>query len=76
MAHSPTKDSRASRSVEERLRALEDERDIRDLIIRYAQRLDARDHRGYAELFAADAGPAGWAMQLAQRRSKRCSLKG
>ncbi len=47
------------RSVEERLRALEDERDIRNLIIRYAQRLDARDHRGYAELFARDGRWSG-----------------
>lgn len=46
-------------SLEQRLRALEDEREIRDLIIRYAQRLDARDHRGYAALFAREGRWSG-----------------
>jgi len=40
--------------LEKRLRAIEDEREIRDLVIRYAQLLDARDHRGYAALFARE----------------------
>ena len=30
------------------------EREIRELIIRYAQLLDARDHKAYAQLFARD----------------------
>lgn len=58
MAENPASGG-ASRTLEERLRALEDDRDIRDLIIRYAQRLDARDHRGYAELFARDGRWSG-----------------
>lgn len=49
----------AAASVEDRLRALEDEREIRELIIRYAQRLDARDHKGYAQLFARDGRWSG-----------------
>lgn len=46
-------------SLEQRLRALEDEREIRELIVRYAQRLDARDHKGYAQLFARDGRWSG-----------------
>jgi len=46
-------------TLEQRLRALEDEREIRDLIIRYAQRLDLRDHKGYAALFARDGRWSG-----------------
>ena len=37
-----------------RVKALEDERDIRDLLIRYAQCLDNRDFAGYAALFTED----------------------
>lgn len=48
-----------ARSLEDRLRRLEDEREIRDLIIRYAQRLDARDHKAYAQLFARDGRWSG-----------------
>ncbi len=44
----------SKRSIEDRLQALEDEREIRDLLIRYAQRLDLRDHKGYAGLFARE----------------------
>ncbi len=51
--------SGAAQSIEERLRALEDEREIRDLIITYAQRLDARDHKGYAQLFAQEGRWSG-----------------
>jgi uncharacterized protein (TIGR02246 family) len=46
-------------SAEQRLRVLEDERDIRALIVRYAQCLDARDHSGYARLFARDGRWSG-----------------
>ena len=49
----------AEATLEDRVRALEDEREIRDLIIRYAQRLDLRDHKGYAALFARDGRWSG-----------------
>lgn len=49
----------APASIEQRLRALEDEREIRDLIIRYAQRLDRLDHKGYAALFAREGRWSG-----------------
>ncbi len=55
----PAGSSGAALSIEDRLRALEDEREIRELIIRYAQHLDARDHKGYAELFARDGRWSG-----------------
>jgi 3-phenylpropionate/cinnamic acid dioxygenase small subunit len=48
-----------SASIEQRLRALEDERDIGKLIMRYAQRLDLRDHKGYAALFARNGRWSG-----------------
>jgi hypothetical protein len=51
--------TRSARSIEERLQALEDEREIRDLLIEYAQRLDGRDHKGYAALFARDGRWSG-----------------
>jgi len=51
--------TRPARSIEERLQALEDEREIRDLLIHYAQRLDGRDHKGYAALFARDGRWSG-----------------
>lgn len=51
--------STSARSLEQRLQELEDEREIRDLIIRYAQRLDARDHKGYASLFAREGRWSG-----------------
>src|SRR5690606_16297020 len=50
---------RGSLSIEERLQALEDEREIRELLIHYAQRLDNRDHKGYAELFSRDGRWSG-----------------
>jgi uncharacterized protein (TIGR02246 family) len=43
-----------ARSLDERLRALEDEREIRDLLIRYAVALDRRDFAGYCALFTED----------------------
>ena len=49
----------SARGIEARLQALEDEREIRDLLIRYAQRLDLRDHHGYAALFARDGTWSG-----------------
>ena len=60
MAGEPGNGAQAgSRTIEERLRELEDEREIRELIIEYARRLDARDHAGYAKLFAEDGRWAG-----------------
>jgi ketosteroid isomerase-like protein len=56
-------------SLETRMQRMEDEKDIRELLVEYGRRLDARDCRGYAELFARDGewlggmgrakGPAG-----------------
>lgn len=43
-----------TRSLEQRLRALEDEREIRELLIRYAICLDRRDFTGYSGLFTED----------------------
>jgi len=41
-------------SLESRLQRLEDEKQIRELMIEYGRRLDARDFRGYARLFAGE----------------------
>jgi uncharacterized protein (TIGR02246 family) len=41
--------------MSDRVQRLIDEADIRDLILRFAQALDAKDWRGYAETFAPDA---------------------
>ena len=43
-----------SRSLDQRLRALEDEREIRALLLRYAVSLDRRDFTGYSALFTQD----------------------
>lgn len=59
MADCPADAGGAWRALDERLRMLEDEREIRELIIRYAQHLDARDHKGYASLFARDGRWSG-----------------
>ena len=37
-----------------RVQALEDERAIREVLVRYGETLDARDYAGYADLFAQD----------------------
>lgn len=47
-------DGAAARALDERPRALEDEREIGDLLIRYAVCLDRRDFAGYAALFIED----------------------
>lgn len=54
-----------ARSIEERLDELEAEREIRELLIQYAMRLDRRDHAGYAELFARDGE---WSGMMGQAR--------
>lgn len=43
-----------TRSLEDRIRQLEDERDIRNLLVEYGRLLDALDYHGYAQLFASD----------------------
>jgi hypothetical protein len=59
----------ASASIESRLQRLEDENEIRWVLVEYGRRLDAHDLVGYSELFAKDGewiggfgsakGPAG-----------------
>lgn len=44
----------ALRALTERLRRLEDERDIRDLMVRYAESLDYGDNLAWADCFTAD----------------------
>lgn len=46
-------------SIAARIAELEDEREIRELLIQYAMRLDARDHAGYARLFAENGEWSG-----------------
>jgi SnoaL-like domain len=41
-------------SLESRMQRMEDEKEIRELLVEYGRRLDARDYRGYAELFARE----------------------
>jgi len=45
--------------LRERLQRLEDEKAIREVIIRYGEYLDARDYDAYASLFASDGVWAG-----------------
>lgn len=59
MTDDPANEGGRAASLEQRLRALEAERDIRALISRYGQCLDARDHRGLAALFARDGRWSG-----------------
>src|SRR5882724_5937754 len=41
-------------ALEKRVQQLQDEKAIREVIIRYGEYLDARDYAGYASLFASD----------------------
>ena len=41
-------------ALEKRVQQLEDEKQIREVVIRYGEYLDARDYAGYASLFAKD----------------------
>lgn len=41
-------------ALEQRVQQLEDEKEIREVIIRYGEYLDARDYAAYAALFASD----------------------
>lgn len=54
-----------SLSLEARIRQLEDEREIRELLVEYGRCLDARDFRGYARLFA---GAGEWIGGLGRAR--------
>jgi hypothetical protein len=47
-------DGAEGHSLQHRIRALEDEREIRELLIRYAVCLDRRDFAGYSALFTED----------------------
>lgn len=44
----------ASDELAERVQQLEDEKDIREIVVKYGEYLDARDYAGYASLFASD----------------------
>jgi uncharacterized protein (TIGR02246 family) len=64
----PAEDPRIA-TLAQRVQQLEDEKQIREVIIRYGEYLDARDYASYASLFASDGvwtggfgsatGPAG-----------------
>ena len=41
-------------ALDQRVRELQDEKEIREVVIRYGEYLDARDYEGYASLFAED----------------------
>lgn len=41
-------------SLAQRVQALEDEREIREVLVQYGEFLDARDYGSYAQLFASD----------------------
>jgi uncharacterized protein (TIGR02246 family) len=41
-------------ALEKRVQELQDEKAIREVIVRYGEYLDARDYAGYASLFASD----------------------
>lgn len=43
-----------SDTLASRVQALEDEKDVREVLVKYGEFLDARDYRGYAALFAKD----------------------
>ena len=38
----------------QRVQALEDEKEIREVLVKYGEFLDARDYHSYAQLFASD----------------------
>jgi uncharacterized protein (TIGR02246 family) len=49
----PTEDPRVA-TLTQRVQQLEDEKAIREVVIRYGEYLDARDYAAYASLFASD----------------------
>lgn len=44
----------AEDDLAQRVQALEDEKEIREVLVQYGEFLDARDYRSYAQLFAED----------------------
>ena len=44
----------SSTALEQRVRELQDKEEIRQILIRYGEYLDARDYAGYASLFASN----------------------
>ena len=53
LACTPAEDPRVA-ALEKRVQQLQDEKAIREVVIRYGEYLDARDYAGYASLFASD----------------------
>jgi uncharacterized protein (TIGR02246 family) len=53
LACAPPEDSRVA-TLEKQVQQLQDEKAIREVIIRYGETLDAKDYAGYASLFASD----------------------
>lgn len=49
----PTEDPRVA-ALAQQVQRLQDEKEIREVVIRYGEYLDARDYAGYASLFASD----------------------
>src|SRR5262245_22946236 len=67
-------------ALEKRVQQLQDEKAIREVVIRYGEYLDAKDYAGYASLFASDGvwtggfgsatGPAGIQAMLEKNLGK------
>lgn len=55
-------------TLETRLQAMEDEKAIRDLMVRYGQHLDTLDFEAYSQLFAAEGE---WSGQLSEYTTVR-----
>jgi uncharacterized protein (TIGR02246 family) len=49
----------ATRALEQRVQQLEDQEEIRQVLVAYGEYLDARDYAGYAALFARDGAWTG-----------------
>jgi len=67
-------------ALEKRVQQLQDQKEIREVLIRYGEYLDAKDYAGYASLFASDGvwtggfgsatGPAGIQAMLEKNLGK------
>lgn len=55
------------KSVEDRLRVVEDKEAIRDLLLAYGRALDSRDTKAYSDLFAEDGE---WSGGVGQSRTR------
>jgi 3-phenylpropionate/cinnamic acid dioxygenase small subunit len=53
-ACSPAAEAQGSDDLAARVQALEDEKEIRRVLVHYGEYLDARDYRAYSQLFARD----------------------